>query len=388
MKNFYTKARKSLAVVISLSILILALNAVHAYPGSSWEQQYNDGQIQQAIQRMQAAFTDQKGKANYPTYYSGCYLNDKGRITILLNDNSKKNQEAMEELLGISNVLFEDAKFSRAALQNEYEFWSDAMVNRDSFDEEIKQVISMISEVYIYESRNIVVLEVIDLDEEKKAFLSAFSNNPEMICIQEGVAATACVSVNPGHQLQVNDGYYSAGYRCYYYDDESTTPVYGMVTAGHGTLINETCWYGTSGGTWIGEISRRQFSGSVDASVICLLFSNSGTLTTEWGNKTITGYCTSSYYEGLVLYKEGYASMQTSGSIVSTSCSTSYDGQTITNLIKAKYSSASGDSGGVVYCMSGSNYTVVGITVANNVWGKSFCCPAYLINAALGLTMY
>ena len=246
----------------------------------------------------------------------------------------------------------------------------------------------MISEAYIYESHNIVVLEVIDLDDEKKECLSAFSSHPEMISFQEGVAATACVSVNPGHQLQVNDGYYSAGYRCYYYDDDATGPTYGIVTAGHDTMINETCWYGTSGGTWIGDITRRQFSGSVDASVVGFMFSNTGSLTTEWGNKTITGYCTSSYYEGLVLYKEGYASMQTSGNIVSTSCSTSYGGQTITNLIKANYSSSSGDSGGVVYCMSGSNYTVVGITVAKNIWGKSFCCPAYLINAALGLTMY
>ena len=118
-----------MAVVLCLALLAFALNAVHAYTGTNLEQQYNEDQIQQAFQRMKDAFTDQEGEANYPTYYSGCYLNDKGQLTILLNDSSEKNQEAMEELLGISNIAFQDAKFSREALQNEYEFWSNAMVN-------------------------------------------------------------------------------------------------------------------------------------------------------------------------------------------------------------------------------------------------------------------
>ena len=137
----------------------------------------------------------------------------------------------------------------------------------------------------------------------------------------------------------------------------------------------------------MGYIERRQFSGSVDASVVALYSPHTATNTTEWAYKTLTSSYVNSISTGTVVYKEGYAGTLSSGTVQELSCNRTYSGQVISNLLRCSYTSYGGDSGGIVYTMVGSSYVAVGITVAKDS-GGSYCCMAKYIIPALGLTLY
>ena len=57
-------------------------------------------------------------------------------------------------------------------------------------------------------------------------------------------------------------------------------------------------------------------------------------------------------------------------------------------MTNATLSISGGDSGAVVYRMSGSDYKIIGIVAAVNGFGMGFICRATYINSALGLTVY
>ena len=72
----------------------------------------------------------------------------------------------------------------------------------------------------------------------------------------------------------------------------------------------------------------------------------------------------------------------------STSASAYIDGVWIYNLIKADYSAAGGDSGGIVYVPANGVFVLAGIHKAHNGQGYTFACQAQYIISALGLYLY
>jgi streptogrisin B len=156
-----------------------------------------------------------------------------------------------------------------------------------------------------------------------------------------------------------------------------------------------------SSGVQIGTVESHQFSGSVDAAYVRI---TSGTApTNNLINSAGTNQLSTSTLlpgSGTVINKIGQKTGHTTGKILSTNASIAYAytpvpgtpgyaNTTFTNLTTADYSSAKGDSGGVVYAYySGPNirYTL-GIHVANQS-NTAYYVKADLIHAALGISRY
>ncbi|HZK71903.1 MAG TPA: hypothetical protein VFD03_10390 [Clostridia bacterium] len=92
---------------------------------------------------------------------------------------------------------------------------------------------------------------------------------------------------------------------------------------------------------------------------------------------------------GTVINKAGKSTGYTSGTVTSTNVSVSYDGQNFNYLVAANYTSAPGDSGGIVYSYISSTNTryTLGIHVASNGTTRYYC-KAMHVNDALGCTRY
>ena len=186
-------------------------------------------------------------------------------------------------------------------------------------------------------------------------------------------------------------GGYSAGFRCYVPFQNQYLPAF--VTAGHGVTSNTV--KDSTNNTQIGYVTNLQFSGSVDACVVAFSPSSDMSNVTYYGNDIITGSnYTTSIATNTLIFKEGDATGKTFGYVLSSSCTLSYGGTSITDLIKSDCYIQGGDSGGIMYTMINGNNVVVGITAA---FGydysaqypfRSYFCQAKNIVSAFGIIPY
>lgn len=92
---------------------------------------------------------------------------------------------------------------------------------------------------------------------------------------------------------------------------------------------------------------------------------------------------------GTVINKVGMATGHSSGTIISTNASATYNGVTFTNPTTANYHSASGDSGGIVYSFIPSTNTRPTLGIHTAASGSTrYLVKANRINAALGTSRY
>ena len=201
-----------------------------------------------------------------------------------------------------------------------------------------------------------------------------------MLRFKKGKPVHADSSISPGAQITINDGYYSAGFRCMYQGSPA------IISADHGVVNGESCQIGNQNGSSLGTVTRQQCSGSVDACIITLASGVSATSITNHGVSIAGNSCITSIATNSLVYKDGYAGGVTYGNVISSSSSCYYNGVWISGLIKSDYYSTNGDSGGLVYTLYNGVFVPVGIHVASYI--NSFCCPAHTIVDNFGVTMY
>lgn len=222
-------------------------------------------------------------------------------------------------------------------------------------------LLNSISFFYISQKDNSIIVGITDLNDSKRnSFLDMFGASDAYMLI-EGLHTTTTASLKPGGDIVSPAGPLSIGWPVYFYD-ENDNVCRGFVSAGHAYSTGDSA---TLNGMTIGVCVDSAFSGRNDAALIKITNSNySMSDVVNVSNHTLSNDKYMLVSEGSTIYKVGSTSGYRSGTVTSTNGSVTYrinnQPLTISNVLVTDAMNLGGDSGGIVYCKSGSNYYAIG----------------------------
>lgn len=317
----------------------------------------------------------------YPDYYCGAYINADKKFVVLVNDNSNNVQENLILRTKGSNFIVENATFTMNELLETID-----ILNELFFDKTKESFLSDIGlkGFGIIPSENRVFVELKNCsDNNISLFKNRVLNSPMLKFTPSKGDVVAEETIAPGSGLKATSTG-SFGYRA------RLNGQTGLVTAGHVARSVGVNVYKDFDVPYpselIGTCAATQIGGSVDAAFIRLTGSYTAGNYTAWG--TTISSVVEPAYQGATVYKEGKNGFST-GSITATNVSKTINfpsggSATLWGLIEASYSSAGGDSGGIIY--SGSN-NILG-THEGSGGGSAYFIYAGDINNTFGLSTY
>lgn len=314
---------------------------------------------------------------DYPAAYGGSYIDDNGELIVYVSKNRKTRDEFVqntENLLDNDDYSIEEVEYSYnelVSVMNELNEYKTAH-NDD--------VSNNFNYYWLSDKDNNIVVETSDMSEGAiEAFKEQVSDSPMIVFKQCSGPMVPEISMKPGQSIKtVGSG--SMGYRA-----KKGSKV-GFVSAGHMGNLNDTVYVGN---TAVGKITSKQASGKVEATFIEITNSNYTPSNTINGTSNTLSTKTSKPGVGTVINKCGASTGATSGKIISTNATITVDGTTFTDVTTADYSSAPGDSGGIVYSYVSSTNTryTLGTHSFSDGTTRTFI-KADNTNSALGLTRY
>lgn len=340
-----------------------------------------------------------------PGNYGGSYIDEDGNLVVCITGSAPEETSiaSIHAVTGETNTQTELVQYSYNELYSGWNEISEIMLQLSSgiettdYTPEQYSAAELISSVYIRETLNTVIVEIPDIDDAKiNAVKEAFPDMP-FLSFEEGYTtiATATAWKAGAGLFTSTGGGLSTGYPVYF-TDSSGVKTYGFVTAGHGFSTGAYA-YVSSGGSVLARCVSSQFSGSVDAAVMKITNSNY-TMSTQTTYNSITlakgGYLIPA--EGGYVFKEGARTGLTAGNVISLN-ETAYDGA-LTNMMRTSALNLGGDSGGVMYAISGSateRYVVGSMSGSNHSgteltessFNYSIVCKVGNAMNALGFTL-
>lgn len=314
---------------------------------------------------------------NYPDTYCGAYIDDNGELVIYVK-GAETTRDAFvqntEGLLGGNNFRIKEATFSYnelVSLMNELNTYKDTHNN---------DVANGFNYYWLSDKSNNIVVELDYMSAENiAAFKAQVSDSPIITFKQADGPMMPEINMNPGQSIRtVGSG--SMGYRA------KKGGKVGFVSAGHMGNLNDIVYVGDVA---VGKIISKQASGKVEATFIEVTNSDYTPSNTINGTSNTLSTKTSKPGVGTVINKCGASTGATSGKIISTNATITVSGVTYTDVTTADYSSAGGDSGGIVYSYVSSTNTryTLGTHSFSDGTTRSFI-KADNTNSALGLTRY
>lgn len=323
---------------------------------------------------------DKDGKIQYEDYYGGSYVNDDGNLVILLNDaddeETKDVKDAISENAVIKSVRksYQKLKDNNTKFTDLLEMYTEEKNNSKVNNDELTDLLDNITGFYIDIENNINVVLLQDVSEESmKQFNDFFENNQEVQFVEEERPQLFATEIKAGRRIysradSSHINLYSVGSRASYVNSNGET-VKGFLTCAHGNnAVNDKIYINSSMTTEIGKVTKRKYSGKVDAAFVKITNSNytasrkvyysdsAGTISDKFilsnSSETVAN-CV-----GETFYKAGATSYLTKGKVVAEGVTVTYsNGTTFKDLWKVNTTSKGGDSGGVVFdttkCVSG-----------------------------------
>lgn len=289
---------------------------------------------------------------NYPEYYGGAYISEKGNLVIYIHGDQEKGMRAVIATIGSGNIEFKKAEYSYSNLTAIMDDLNELALRRKD-----PAILESLTSFSLLDKSNEVEVQLIGLNDQKMEMLNkAVSNRPGITFKESTGRVKAEITMNPGCEVSRNAsmaGSGSIGFRAKRNSDGKL----GFVTAGHAILVGETAYY--SGGTAVGTCVNSQQSGTVDAAFVTINTPASDDASnTLCGTSNLLSVSTTLPGVGTTVNKIGQSTGATSGTIISTNVSViGSTGSTITNMTSANYTSAGGDSGGPVYTYISSSGT-------------------------------
>lgn len=283
--------------------------------------------------------------SHYPGYYGGAYVNDNGKLVILITGNPKVHRNEFVRRCGSENIVLEKCKYPYVALLNQIQRINE--FQQHHFD-------SNIMGCALVDNENIIEVW---LQNDEDVYVENFKrmvSSSKMIKFVKGggIKKQQGSSINPGIKITNSKGANSTmGFRVMYQGKKS------IVVSGHSFVGYEEVYLGSN---QIGTCRISVDQGKVDAAIAeinnlyeptniinCTIFLNYSTYVRDVPVGGAVNLC-------------GQVSGNVSGIVTSTSVQT-YDpksGKTLTDIVEVKYNTHNGDSGGPVYSTLGSiNYT-------------------------------
>jgi streptogrisin B len=338
----------------------------------------------------------------YPEYYGGSYIDEDGNLVVCVT-NSAPEEIAIADIhaaIGATDIQTKRVQYSYSELYSGWDEISQIMlqlssgIETENYAPEQYIAAELISSVYIKEDLNTVIVEISDIDDVKiDAVKEAFPDMP-FLSFEEGyTTVNTATAWKPGAGLYTSTGNgLSTGYPVYF-TTSSGEKNYGFVSAGHGFSTGNYA-YISSGGTVLAQCVSSQDSGTVDAAVMKIT-NSSYTMSahTTYNSITLTAGGYTIPATGGSVFKEGATTGLTAGTVTSLNSTYSDDH---TDMIRTSALNLRGDSGGVMYAISGNNRLVVGSMVGSNHSGSaltessfnySIVCKVGNAMSALGFTL-
>jgi len=328
--------------------------------------QYND-----LIKGMQSIT---KSKDEYPESYGGAYIDDSGDLVVCITESSDRASatEMVKTLTKNPDIETKVVKYSLNHLYQTQDKISDAMIEvseqtrtkslqKHSYYELIKDI----SRVYTDEKDNILVVGILYLNDEKiDLFKKAFPNIDCAVFEEGPINSTTASQWRPGRKFYTLTSWASTGYPVYFTDLDGETQR-GFIAAGH-SFVSSINAYSSPTGSSADLLATRidyQFSGSVDAALMDMI-------SDEYEISNTTHYMLNVLDEseyllpvvGLTVQKEGARTGVSTGVVESTNASVPYTSYNVTlnNLIQTSALNLGGDSGGIMYALSGGTQKIIG----------------------------
>lgn len=321
--------------------------------------------------------------ASYPDYYGGAFINDQHKLVVYVTGNIATSRQKIADITGSNDIIIRPAKFSYKALTAIME-----NLNQIKLSNARRSSTENFSTWALMDAENKIVVELEDFSDQKIAeFKETVMNSPAIEFRKSAGRIALEASLDPGCKAAVNvsgTSYGSFAFRARRTSDSKK----GMVTAGHVVSVGGTIYYS---GSSIGTCSASVQSGSVDAAFIpvndTVAYTPSNTLC---GTATVLSTSTSLPGTGTLVNMRGATTGTSSGNIISTNASTTTSaGISYTNLTSANYTSAGGDSGGIIYTYVSASNTRFTVGLHLGASGSTrYFTKAGLALTALSVTRY
>lgn len=346
------------------------------------QQSSNDKPLSEIAQTLEMSFASKvtrsyTGEMNYPDYYGGVFLDKDGKLVVLTKGDCELYRQELTTRAASDNFTLKPCDYSLNELLEVIDELNQYMENNRSACEELK--------LYSFGLKtdiNRVYVGLGNCSQESIAKFKATVMNDERIVYEEGYIMNTDIDtydLAPGRMLYSPIGSLSAGYRAI------RGNTLGFVTAGHAIASNEDIKFGS---TVIGKCLVSQTAGTIDAA-FCQCNYSIADVTAYWEAPLLADVATPLF--GFSVTMEGFVTQKGgTGTITGVHTTQSYgeNGEisyTLTDICTTNYSSAQGDSGGVVY--NPETCEVYGIHTGHTTGYSSFCLASN-INRLLGLEMY
>ncbi len=297
----------------------------------------------------------------FPDYYAGAYLDDEGCLVVLTHDASEQDIDHISSVCSNNEIRFERRDYSLAYLvEIKDTIWEHLqnLYKNGIIEHYSVSIIQESGTIEIGLEKTAVHLEAA-IDE---LVLSTFGNrgleHVTYCCVDDVHAFLNVLHMGDYTQSGYSEG--TIGFKARYTDGDTT--LYGFVTAGHVAYWSSYMY--TAGNIFtrqkMGNVIVGQDSGYTDAAFV-------ETVDNYYVSFSVNGYDLKNGAYGLppdnmLVYSKGYVSGTTSGYIT---CSM-YSNETYTYLIQTNVSTQHGDSGSLLYYVSGTKAWVIGVLHGGN----------------------
>lgn len=329
------------------------------------------------------------GELTYPEYFGGLYIDSDGYLVILTTRDITDSRSAISTAISDSELVrYKTCQYSYQDLLNAINEIDQALTTAS------KKIADNFVGYALMTEENVVT---VILEDDSQSAITEFEQNicdSPCLTFTKGKKLVYHSSLGPGSLSVIKSGtsFYggSYGFRA---KEATGSQRNGLVTSGHLASVGDLVYSGLTNAVQIGSCVKSQVSGSIDAAFVTITNSDYP-LTNIIGLTTKTlsaSTLTANVGSPVVLCAQNCLSGST-GTVKSiVGRYTASNGNVITNISFASYTSVSRDSGGLVYGVDGSANKAVGINIGEGQFNGTdygMYCKASLVLSALGLTMY
>lgn len=366
----------------------------------------NESQSITQYQLLMTEFKHQKLRnetpSDYPDYYAGAYIQEDGKLVVLLTEVSKTHSDSICSLIRSSDVVFKTASVpyndlvsQRDDIIQTYERLKNNSLE-NTIDDDLSTLLNSFIGIGIEERNNRIEVSLTDTSAENIDAFREYLSSYEHISFEQSGAAEKHTSLSPGTYIRAGENAGSIGYRSYRQLGSST--FYGFTTAAHvagsyGQSIYNAPYYPSIPSVVCGTVITSLYSGTIDAAFVQTASGFTVTNQTPAGKILASSWFTS-IPEGMSVIMHGKTSGEKSGVVRNNAYYfTTSDGVSLTDVLRCSYDADFGDSGGVVFSLYNGDYTIVGIhhgvvSILQGLNGRAIASKAHNIYTLLNVAPY
>ena len=303
---------------------------------------------------------------DYPDYYGGAYINKDGNLTIYVTEEVEKCRYQIEKATKKKECILKRCHYSyKEMLQVKKEIEKYCCDNPD--DQSVKNLIAY----GISDMENLIFVEMEDLSPEQISLFKKNICDASMLVFRHGEKVEAETIIRAGEGVSTHAGASSNGFR------GKIDNVYGFIMSGHGAGANHLAISLNSNNAMLGTTTHWQWSNSVDAAFVKVnddVVLSNAIMNTAANHASFAGPSA----VNTVIFQSGITTGLTAGVIAAVNVNVRVGMVSMTELVRATYTSAAGDSGGIVYTVSNRERPILGNHIAS---GPHYGLAANIVQA-------